>query len=87
MAYYVNKSFEPEMKVKIFSKTFVGRVMSLVFSTVLIIAFLPRSDRLLISCLHSPSAVILESKKRKYVTASNSSPSISDEVMGSDGLP
>ena len=45
--------------------TFVGKVMSLHFSmlTNLVIAFLPRSKRLLISWLQLPSAVILESKK------------------------
>ena len=43
---------------------FVGKVMSLLFNmlSMLIIAFLPRSKRLLISWLQSPSAVILESK-------------------------
>ena len=42
--------------------TFVGRVMSLLFNTLcrLVITFLPRSKRLLISWLQSPSAVILE---------------------------
>ena len=42
--------------------TFVGKVMSLFFNMLsrLVIAFLPRSKRLLISCLQSPSAVILE---------------------------
>ena len=42
--------------------TFVGKVMSLLFNTLsgLIITFLPRSERLLISWLQSPSAVILE---------------------------
>ena len=41
--------------------TFVGKVMSLLFnSSRLVIAFLPRSERLLISWLRSPSAVILE---------------------------
>ena len=45
--------------------TFVGKVMSLLFSTLsrLVIAFLPRSKHLLISWLQSPSAVILEPKK------------------------
>ena len=45
--------------------TFVGRVMSLLFNMLsrLVIAFLPRSKRLLISWLPSPSAVILESRK------------------------
>ena len=43
-------------------RTFVGKVMSLLFNTLsrLVIAFLPRSKRLLISWLQSPSAVILE---------------------------
>ena len=43
-------------------RTFVGKVMSLLFNTLsmLVITFLPRSKCLLISWLHSPSAVILE---------------------------
>ena len=45
--------------------TFVGKVMSLLFNMLsrLVIAFLPRSKRLLISWLQSPSAVILEPPK------------------------
>ena len=45
--------------------TFVGKVMSLLFNMLsrLVIAFLPRSKRLLISWLQSPSTVILEPKK------------------------
>ena len=45
--------------------TFVGKVMSLLFNMLsrLVITFLSRSKRLLISWLHSPSAVILETKK------------------------
>ena len=44
-------------------RTFVGKVMSLLFNMLsrLVIAFLPRSKRLLVSWLQSPSAVILES--------------------------
>ena len=44
---------------------FVGKVMSLLFNMLsrLVMAFFPRSKRLLISWLQSPSAVILESKK------------------------
>ena len=51
---------------------FVGQVMSLLFNTLfrLVTAFLPRSKCLLISWLQSPSAVILEPKKIKSVTAS-----------------
>ena len=46
-------------------QTFVGKVMSLLFNMLfrLIITFLPRSKRLLISWLQSPSAVILEPRK------------------------
>ena len=43
--------------------TFVGKVMSLFFN-MLVITFLPRSKRLLISWLQSPSAVILEPPKK-----------------------
>ena len=47
--------------------TFVGKVMSLLFNMLsrLVITFLPRSKRLLISWLQSPSAVILEPPKNK----------------------
>ena len=46
-------------------QTFVGKVMSLLFNMLsgFVIAFLPRSKSLLISCLQLPSAVILETKK------------------------
>ena len=62
--------------------TFVGKVMSLLFDMLsrLVITFLPRSDRLLISWLQSPSAVILEPTKIKSDTDSTVSPSISHEV-------
>ena len=55
--------------------------MSLLFNTLsrCVIAFLPRSNRLLISRLQSTSAVILEPKKRKSVTTSTFSPSICHE--------
>ena len=52
----------------------------------LIITFLPRSKRLLISWLQSPSAVILEPKKIKPDPVSTVSPSISHEVMGPDAM-
>ena len=51
-----------------------------------IIAFLPRSKRLLISWLQSPSAVILEPPKIKSDSVSIVSPSISHEVMGPDAM-
>ena len=68
--------------------TFVGKVMSLLFNMLsrLVIAFLPRSKRLLISWLQSPSAVILEPRKIKSVTVSMVSPSICHEVMGLDAM-
>ena len=52
----------------------------------LVITFLPRSKRLLISWLQSPPAVILEPKKIKSDTVSTVSPSISHEVMGPDAM-
>ena len=52
----------------------------------LVITFLPRSKRLLISWLQSPSAVILEPQKIKFDTVSTVSPSISHEVMGPDAI-
>ena len=68
-------------------QTFVSKVMSLLFNKLsrLVIAFLPRSKRLLISWLQSPSSVILELKK-KSVTVSVVSPSICHEVMGTDAM-
>ena len=52
----------------------------------LVITFLPRSNRLLISWLQSPSAVILEPKNIKSDTVSTVSPSICYEVMGPDAM-
>ena len=68
--------------------TFVGKVMSLLFNMLsrVVIIFLPRSKRLLISWLQSPSSVILEPKKIKSVTVSIVSPSICREVMGPDAM-
>ena len=65
------------------SRAFVGKVMSLLFDMLarLVIAFLPRSKHLLISWLQSPSAVILEPKKIKFVTVYTVSPSICHEVF------
>ena len=58
-----------------------GKVMSLIFNmlSMLVITFLPRSKRLLISWLQSPSAVILEPPKIKSDT-------VSHEVMGPDAM-
>ena len=66
-------------------QTSVGKVMSLHFNMLsrLVITFLPRNKRLLISWLQSPSPVILEPPPKKSDTAS---PSISHEVMGPDAM-
>ena len=65
---------------------FVGKVMSLLYNMLsgLVIAALPRRKCLLISWQLSPSAVILELKKRKSVTVSIISPSICHEVIRLD---
>ena len=69
-------------------QTFVGKVISLIFNMLsrFVITFLPRSKHLLISWLQSPSAVILEPKKIKFVTVSTVSPSICHEVVGPDAM-
>ena len=69
-------------------RTFVGKVMSLLFNILsrLVIAFLPRSKRLLISWLKSPSSVILEPKKIRSLTVSIVSLSIYHEVIGPDAM-
>ena len=64
--------------------TKVHLVKAMVFPVV--ITFLPRSKRLLISWLRSPSAVILEPPKIKSDTVFTVSPSISHEVMGPDAM-
>ena len=69
-------------------QTFVGKVISLLFDILsrFVIAFLPRSEHLLISWLQSSSTVILEPKKIKFVIVSIVSPSICHEVMGLDAM-
>jgi hypothetical protein len=68
--------------------TSVDKVIFLLFNMLsrFVIAFLPRSKRLLISWLQSPSTVILEPKKIKSVTVSIVSPSICHKVMGPDAM-
>ena len=68
--------------------TFVGKVISLLFNILsrLVTTFLPRSKRLLILWLQSPSAVILEPPKIKSDTVSTVSLSICLEVMGTDAM-
>ena len=70
------------------SQTLVSKVMSLLLNMLsrLVITFLPRSKRLLISWLQSPSAVILEPPKIKSATVSIVSPSTCHEVMGPDTM-
>ena len=69
-------------------QTFVGKVMTLLLNMLsrLVITFLPRTKRLLISWLQSPSVVILEPRKIKSDTVATVSPSISHEVMGQDAM-
>ena len=57
-------------------QTFVGKVMFLLLNMLSRLVILPRSKRLLISWLRSPSAVILEPPKIKSDTVSTVSPSI-----------
>ena len=65
------------------SRTFFGKVMSLICNMLsrLVITFLLRSKRFLISWLQSPSAMILEPPKIKYDTVSPVSPSICHEAI------
>jgi len=69
-------------------QTFVDKVMSLLFNMLsrLVMTFLPRSKRLLISWLKSPSTVILEPHKIKSATVFTVSPSICHEVTGPDAM-
>ena len=67
---------------------FVSKEMPLLFNMLsrFVIAFLPRSKRLLISWLQSPSTVIWEPKKIKSVIASTFYPSICLEMMMPDAM-
>ena len=69
-------------------RSLVGTVISLLLNMLsrLVITFLPRSKRHLISWLQSPSAVILEPRKIKFLTVSIVSPSICHKVMGLDAM-
>ena len=75
-AFFIVQLWHPHMMtgktIALTRCTFVSKVMSLLFNTLsrLVIAFLPRSKRLLISWLQSPPAVTLESKKINSVTVS-----------------
>ena len=69
-------------------QTFVSKVMSLFFNMLArsVIDFLPRSKGLLISCLQSPSSVILKPKKIESVTVSTVFPFICPEVIGLNAM-
>ena len=71
LAFFIVQLSHPHMTagktIAVTRQTFVGKVISLLFNMLsrLIITFLPRSKRLLISWLQSPSAMILEPPKIK----------------------
>ena len=69
-------------------QTFVGKVISLLFNmpSRFVIGFFSRNKHFLISWLQLLSAVILEPKERKSVTASTFSSSIHQEVTGPDAM-
>ena len=69
-------------------RTSVGKGMSLTFNILsrLVIAFLPRSKRLLISWLQSASTVVSGPKRINSATVSTVSPSICHEVVGPDAV-
>ena len=91
-AFFIVQLSHPNMTtgktIALTRQSFVGKVISLLFNMLarLVITFLPRSKRLLISWLQSPFAVILEPQKIKSATVSTISPSIFHEVMGLDAM-
>ena len=84
----LSHSYMATGKTTLTRRNFVGKVMSLLLNILsrLVITFLPRSQRLLISWLQSPSAVILEPPKIMSDTVSTVYPSTSHEVMGLDAM-
>ena len=84
-AFFIVQLSHPYMTTgkTILEKLCVSKVMSLLFNMLsrLVIAFLSRNKFLLISWLQSPSAVILDPPKIKYLTISIISPSLCHEVM------
>ena len=89
-AFFIIQCSHPHMTtgktIALTIRTFIIKVMSLVFNTLFrfVIAVPSRCKHLLISWLHSPSAVILEPKKMKSDTVSTFTPSIYHEVIGLD---
>ena len=82
LAFFIVQLSHPYMTtgktIALTRRIFVGKVMSLLLNILsrLVITFLPRSKRLLISWLQSPSAVILEPRKIKSATVSTVCPSV-----------
>ena len=91
-AFFIVQQSHPYMTtgktIALTRQTFVDKVMSLLFNMLskLVVIFLPRNKRLLISWLQSTSAVILEPRKIKSATVSTVSPSIGHEMMGPDAM-
>ena len=77
----------PRKTMALTRRTFVGKVMSLLFNMLSrsVITFLP-SKRLLISWLQSPFAVIFEPQKIKSATVPTVAPYICHEVLGLDAM-
>ena len=84
--FFIVQLSHPYMILALTRRTFVGRVVSLLFNMLSssVIVFFPRSKCLLISWLQLPSAVILEPPKIKSLSVSIVSPSVFYEVMGPD---
>ena len=88
-AFFIDQFSHPYMTtgktIALTRRTFVGKVMSLIFNMLsrLVIAFLPRNKHLSILWLQSPSTVIFESPKVKSLTVS---PFICHEVLGPDAM-
>ena len=91
-AFFIVQLSHPNMNtgktIALTRQTFIDKVTSLLFNMLsrLVITFLPRSKRHLISWLQLPSAVILEPRKIKLPTVSTVSPSICHQVMGPDAM-
>ena len=91
-AFFMVQASHPYMTtgktIALTKQTFVGKVIPLLFNMLsrLVIAFLPRSNHLLISWPQSPSTMILDPKKIKSATVSIVSPSICHEVMGPNAM-
>ena len=85
LAFFIVQLSHPYMTtgktIALTRRIFVGKVMSLLFNTRLVITFLPGSKHLLISWMQAPPTVILEPKNIQSVTISIVSPSVDHEVI------